>query len=46
MFALLGVGANIVSAAAAATTVLVAVKHAWDVYQAAEAELQRRKGEK
>ncbi len=44
MFLLLGLGANIVNVAAAATTVLVAVKHAWDIYQAADAELQRRKG--
>jgi hypothetical protein len=43
MFALLGLGARVVNLAAAATTVLVAVKHAWDLYQAADAELQRRK---
>jgi hypothetical protein len=45
MFALLSLGARIVNIAAAATTMLVAVKHAWDVWQVAEVELQRRKAE-
>lgn len=42
MFALLGIAARVVNLAAAATTVLVAVKHAWDVWQVAEAERERR----
>lgn len=43
MFALLSIGARVVNIAAAATTVLVAVKHGWDVWQAGRDELQRRK---
>ena len=43
MFALLSIGARLVNLAAGATTVLVAVKHAWDLWQVAEAERDRRR---
>lgn len=45
MFALLSIGARLVNLAAAATTVLVAVKHAVDVWQVAEMERQFKRPE-
>lgn len=42
MIALLGLGANLVNWAAGVTTVLVAVKHGWDLLEAARCERERR----
>jgi len=42
MFALLGLGSAVVTWAAGATTVMVAVKHGWDLWQAWESTREKR----